>query len=545
MDFQMNFALLWIDGLMISLLWVATLAALFGRFHRRWVRGLLMPITVGVPLFFLGSFVFAASATRFATAFKPDWFGYSSSLLITYLIGASLILQRGRSTEAGLRPASATWSRGPLAFALMTAVAVGYMTLSNMDLVIRARCAIESVQVNAKYFAALPAAPSYSQNAATYYEKAFAQLRDDPPTDVNNPPTGNNDVFDPAEPATIAYLKRRADTIALLHRAAALPGCRFDLDISDPDISAMLTDLNTNRLAANVLNLHAREELAHGNVGSAIIDDQALLQMSRHIGQRPMIISGLVGVGVAAIGLSTLEMTLPAVTTSKELSGLHLDELEPIGQMFQESLRGEEVLGLNLYSQLPPVPSDIAVRGFRNPGIMSVGAGGPIGIFARIFFLNADGYVHLMQQLQDLAPQPFHTVRPLLEVAFDPKSDGGLLTSIMVPALNHNFEVIARISAQEACAQVAIAATKFRLDHGVLPAHLADLVPTYLDAIPLDPFDGKPLRLAIRKEQWIVYSVGPNGIDEGGVERKGGEGNVIFTLPTAVGSAGQSHVGIK
>ena len=47
-----------------------------------------------------------------------------------------------------------------------------------------------------------------------------------------------------------------------------------------------------------------------------------------------------------------------------------------------------------------------------------------------------------------------------------------------------------------------------------LPKNLQQLVPTYLAAVPLDPFDGKELRYV--PEQRYVYSVGNNFTDEGG-----------------------------
>ena len=83
----MNFALLWIEVLLISLLWVATLAAFVGRLKRRWVRGLLVSVVLGVPLFFLGTFVFGASVMKFSTKIEPSWFIPALSLLLAYLAG--------------------------------------------------------------------------------------------------------------------------------------------------------------------------------------------------------------------------------------------------------------------------------------------------------------------------------------------------------------------------------------------------------------------------------------------------------------------------
>jgi hypothetical protein len=72
--------------------------------------------------------------------------------------------------------------------------------------------------------------------------------------------------------------------------------------------------------------------------------------------------------------------------------------------------------------------------------------------------------------------------------------------------------------------------TRFRLDHGTLPSHLDELVPAYLDAVPLDPFDGHPLRLAVKNDHRIIYSVGPDLVDDGGVDMVQGKGDVTFTL---------------
>ncbi len=253
----MNFALLWIDALLITLLWVTTLAAVVGRAKRKWVRGLLSLVVVGIPLVVLGWLVFAAAMMKFHWKLERNWFSYGLSLLLTYLVGASLILRKAARREPGLIPAAATWRRVPLALALLTAMVVGYMTLCNMDLVIRARCAIMSVKINSIYLATLPAITSESQNAAPLYEKAFASLRDNQEEEaVQNPPTGNNDNFDPNEPATITFLTHQAATLALLRRAAVLPACRFDADLLDPDISAILPDPEREeRNLANVLRL--------------------------------------------------------------------------------------------------------------------------------------------------------------------------------------------------------------------------------------------------------------------------------------------------
>lgn len=54
----------------------------------------------------------------------------------------------------------------------------------------------------------------------------------------------------------------------------------------------------------------------------------------------------------------------------------------------------------------------------------------------------------------------------------------------------------------------------YREMHGRLPASLRDLVPGYLKEVPLDPFDGNPLRYS--QERRFLYSVGDDLQDQGG-----------------------------
>jgi hypothetical protein len=57
-----------------------------------------------------------------------------------------------------------------------------------------------------------------------------------------------------------------------------------------------------------------------------------------------------------------------------------------------------------------------------------------------------------------------------------------------------------------------------------LPTKLAQLVPEFLPTVPVDPFDGKPFRYLVDDLEIKVYSVGVNGIDDGGLENQAGRG---------------------
>jgi hypothetical protein len=63
---------------------------------------------------------------------------------------------------------------------------------------------------------------------------------------------------------------------------------------------------------------------------------------------------------------------------------------------------------------------------------------------------------------------------------------------------------------------VAVALAAYQREHGRYPAKLEELAPKYLPQIPQDLFSGKALIYRPSKDGYLLYSVGINGIDEGG-----------------------------
>jgi hypothetical protein len=42
------------------------------------------------------------------------------------------------------------------------------------------------------------------------------------------------------------------------------------------------------------------------------------------------------------------------------------------------------------------------------------------------------------------------------------------------------------------------------------------LVPEFLPQLPADPFNGQPLRYVMQPDHYLLYSVGQDGVDNGG-----------------------------
>jgi hypothetical protein len=86
----------------------------------------------------------------------------------------------------------------------------------------------------------------------------------------------------------------------------------------------------------------------------------------------------------------------------------------------------------------------------------------------------------------------------------------------------------------------SLAIRAFELENDRPPAKFAELIPSYLPAIPTDPYgNGDALKYVASGDEFLLYSVGPNRIDEGGKSPPKGtqlEGDVTsldqFPLPT-------------
>jgi hypothetical protein len=63
---------------------------------------------------------------------------------------------------------------------------------------------------------------------------------------------------------------------------------------------------------------------------------------------------------------------------------------------------------------------------------------------------------------------------------------------------------------------VELALRSYRCDHGSQPEKLTQLVPEYLKRIPADPFTGNPLVYHPTGTNWVLYSFGPDRVDDGG-----------------------------
>jgi hypothetical protein len=61
-----------------------------------------------------------------------------------------------------------------------------------------------------------------------------------------------------------------------------------------------------------------------------------------------------------------------------------------------------------------------------------------------------------------------------------------------------------------------LAIRQYEREHGEWPTSLADLIPGHLGTLPIDPFCDAPLVYRLRGDDFVLYSVGKDGVDDGG-----------------------------
>ena len=110
-------------------------------------------------------------------------------------------------------------------------------------------------------------------------------------------------------------------------------------------------------------------------------------------------------------------------------------------------------------------------------------------------------------------------------------------TLLIIPNYSRAYETVWRCQVVNTMVATACAIERYRLAEGSLPDALDDLVPTYLESLPIDPFrgNGLPLSYIVHEDQsYVLYSWAQNRKDDGGIAlpsvRDWTEGDLTFRV---------------
>lgn len=526
--------LLWMELVTAAMLIVALGAVFAARQKRRLAAGGVIALATVPALVMIAAQLLPVIGYRFTRLDAPAaWVGGVGLFLV--LLGVIAIdVAALRRNGAGLRK-GAFWPVRGLAAAAGLCVALLVMTFWNMTL--QAQLEIQALRIRAGTDALqiVPPPVAAGENAAPLYVEGRKAFKGAASPAANDP---EYQTIDPASPAATAYLQRQRRALALFREAADRPFCRLDFNYFAGEhewttrMESVLHALADIRAAANLLAFSAKAEAARGDMAVALEDLRRIYRTAAHAEESPLLVSGLVGLAIDDLGSETLAELLPRVHDASQLKQLPPLDPAAVRAAFAKTLRGEKLFGTAAFCD-----AGLGNGTFGTPVLRRAGG-------ALTWFLWFSEDFTLYRQDMDAVEKEFNepyyqsaAVRARLEREMEPAHRRGLLSAIVMPAFGRMSELVARSEATRECASVAVEVTRHRIAHGTYPT-----MPTNLQMdLPVDPFDGKPLRYRRNADgSVVIYSVGRNLKDDGGdVKRDGNRTgtDVGLMLPSPAGAS--------
>lgn len=508
--------LLWVELLLALLLSMAAVYA----WTARWSSGLgrivvrtIFTLACLMPLLgFLG-----LSITLTMIQIVHNALMFSASLTAAYCVGEIVL---GRINRVRL----AQWPMMRLWIASLGAMSLTGITVWTMD--VNARLWMQIARADAAALAVSVAPPMVpdEQNAAVIYSTVAEVLKDEK---IKNACEALYRGDTPETPLDIAQMAIHVDqlqgVIGSIEQAARRPYCRFDHPYSRPGLSLLLPELSSFRHMANLLGYSARVAAYRGQPEQALQQISLIYRMQEHSSNSPCLVSGLLAIGLGGLADDAVLGVLPAVTDARQLSALLLPAEDGLVRIMDRALVSEESFGVAAMIETAENPRSAQRLYNSDESVWTslVAVSGIVLSRLHSWPYELDAYHQNAQLTRNLSNTPVYqwkeTEAELLKRALSGKGQG-TLTSIFLPSLIRSAQRTSEAQAFRRMAQMALAATRYRLERGHYPTTADELVPAYLPAVPIDPFDGKPLRMKSEVDGLLFYSVGMDRTDDGGQE---------------------------
>ncbi len=335
----------------------------------------------------------------------------------------------------------------------------------------------------------------------------------------------------PAEKIELAaFLQRNQDALQYFSQGAQYEQSRYPVDFTRIAGLPHLQGVNTgSKLCEMAVILDAEN-----SDGKKAGDDVATaLALARSLKAEPLIISQLVrtagiAFAVAALNQSVNRTTLPPESLSTLGKMFHeMEDYDASGEGFYRALVGEKVMQLALLNDRNQLLGSLSETGSRGQAdaktrrLIEYVKGNP-NLRAEQEYAGST-FQELITASQGAFPDRVKNFGDLIQEHVSEARNQGLLLSASYLAELSNLAIRQASGVTYLrLAMTAIALEQFRASHGNrYPDGLSELVPTYLDAPLLDPFDGNPLRYRIQGAGYVLYSIGPELKDDGGDQTKG------------------------
>ncbi|HEY3856968.1 MAG TPA: hypothetical protein VGO67_21505 [Verrucomicrobiae bacterium] len=372
-----------------------------------------------------------------------------------------------------------------------------------------------------------------------------------------NPPAFTTDQTSNAIEFITGKLEPATAVIEEMRKASQRPYSRFNVEYdAEPKFSIILPHLAGINSAYRILALRSCAELQSGGTDAAFADTRLMFRLVHSLQSEPFLVSQLVR--AASFG-ATLQPVWEGLEQRKwsdeqlkelisELRGLDftgdamrcLQAEQSFCDTFFEQLRKSrnpmqdisDVVGNDNNFSTPDFPAELLV--------MLAPSGW--------FYLEQLNY-HKLYYNQTVGVLSPNRVDPDLANERKNPSFGGNsfasaflkheeMAKLLLPSLQSFVFKVTRAQTGANLAAIGCALERYRLKHGNYPENLSALAPEYLPAIPKDLIMDQPLKYHLTANgTFILYSVGWNNKDDGGIAVKGNkdmtEGDWVWEYPAA------------
>ncbi len=282
-----------------------------------------------------------------------------------------------------------------------------------------------------------------------------------------------------------------------------------------------------NRSLARVLGLEASVDAQTGDWNGSITADLDSLQLGEDLPHGGTVIAMLVGDAVQSIGRKQAWGAVDHLDASQaRAAAQRLEHIRADHVPFADTLQEEEwsgQAGLLEMMRRKDWPSGAYASGYTSgdgamAALRNTAAATRIRLAGKRTIMA--NYTRYMDQSIANARQPYAAHLPAPPIPGDPLNQIMFASDSETSGSSFPNNVRLReavTDTQSALLMTMLALRAYKLEHGSYPASLSALVPEYLKAVPADPFAlSGPLRYKLQGATYLLYSVGPDGKDDGG-----------------------------
>lgn len=328
--------------------------------------------------------------------------------------------------------------------------------------------------------------------------------------------------LNPAEEANLrAEVKFLKAALTKARQLVEYPTGRYPLNYTPDFLSTLIPDHQNAREVMKALCLDIRLLIQTGETEKAWLSGRALLNAARSLGDEPLMISPLIRIEGQSLVVDHLERILAHGEVSEQLLAdmqKALDE-EAGENLFLMGLRGERagshLLLSNIENGTLSLTQTLDNIGRKNPTTSRSLWGAIADVYAMAMVKRSHAWLlRNHTKVVETAKQSDVEKYPkllALEISAKEdllKNDQLIMAKLLFPALIKAARSEQRPDARLHCAVAALAAERFRLQNKRWPESLEELVKhKMLKEVPVDLYDGRPLRFRSVKDGIVIYSV--------------------------------------